>query len=633
MGHQFSTPHIMSTTPTTFPGQEILERQYFQTRETQMNLYGREFTEMDRKASQVIFDTALVAMDNVRSGKRTTCMQAVSLSTGVGKSTSAYAFIATLAKADPQFSAAYIVPTVKMAMEAQEGIEKLLGDGSTTLWSSYHKHKGVDERKALEELGEIPERRVAKADLLESRVVIVTHSLLKSEMEKGTKQGCTTYLGNPRSVVFIDEHPELLQLVETTPKKLQEFLEKLAELNHKHPWLPVVSQVLQRMNDVVLSDGQTYSPTELLSKEEGTVFEDSYGLSLWDDMTDDEVSDEKRYGQLRGMTELVNFLKAASQGNTFYSRNDWAFFSYQLHFVTDYPGFVLLDATSDLAGLVSLHPKVRAVEVPQVNYRNLELLHINLPPEFKRIKEVTKYAGKGRAYGEFIYQTVLANTSPDDDVLVVVHKDVLTQELIGGSDDPGAPMDWEGRKVNTQHWGAGVGLNKFKDKGHVFLFGEFYIPRARTIAETHGWSQRPMTKGDLRLAEGRRKAGDQYAPQGLYLKPHEGHLLRWSKQLAMRGTARRVDSEGNCYPMKLFTTLDLIYLLPNLDRLFPKVRAPMAANAPEGVPIAKRKGRQGLIDLLLSTTHKDRLGADEVEVITGIKTNKLAKEYECHRHM
>ncbi len=602
-----------------------LESKYIKTRQEQMAMYGRPFTEMDKKASDTIFNAALQAIENVRTGSRHTCMQAVSLATGLGKSTSAYALVATFAQQDPRFTAAYVVPTVKMAIEAQQGIEAILGPYSTTLWSSYHKHKGVDSKKAEEELGFLPDRLVNKLQLLTARIVIVTHGQLLHEMRTGQEQGTLKCEGKPRSIVFIDEHPDFVQILETTPMQMQAFHDRLVIENNKHPWLPVIAEVVSKMSAIQRTDGQRYETKELLAAEEGKVFEGDSGLSLWD-LTDEEMADNVRHRQRKEMQDALAFLIAASKGNSFYSRLDYAFFSYQLHFNTEYAGFVLLDATSDITGLVSLHPKVKTVDVPDVSYERLELFHIDLPGKFKHIRDVIKVCATGREYGALIYQTILANSAEGDEVLVVVHKDVLTQELIESSEDPNTPLNWGGRRVNTQNWGAGVGLNKFKHKTHVFLFGEYHLPRNTTICQSHGWSKKPITNERLRLAEGVRKSEDMYQPQGDYLKPHEGHILRWMKQLAMRGTARQVDAEGKCLSMKLYTTMALTRLIPNLNRLFPNAQMPVSANNPNCNPEKKIGGRKALLRLLMNTK-KPYLGANEIEVITGISSSKLSRDF------
>lgn len=603
-----------------------LEKEFFETRKQQMDIFGRELTEMDIKVSQVMFESVLKAVENVRSGNRRACMQAVSLSTGLGKSTSAYALIATLIQQDPTFTVAYVVPTAKMAEEAQKGIEELLGKYTTFLWTSYHKHKGVDRKRAAAELGSVPERTANKADLPLWRVVIVTHSQLLHELKTGRDEGTLSYHGKPRSVVFIDEHPELVEVVETTAERLQAFHDHLVKYCPQHHWLPVISQVVAKMSEISRSPRQQYLSAELLAPEQGKVFDKDEGLNLWD-LTDDDVSLDSRLRELQSMSDIVTFLRAASKGNTFYSRDDFAFFAYQLYFPTDYPGFVLLDATSDLMGLVALHPGVEFVEVPQVNYENLDLYHISMPKKFRHIREVIKVRRTGREYADFIIQTVLANSSPGDEVLVVVHKDMLTQELLQASENPDAPLDWQGRKVNTQNWGAGVGLNKFKHKTHVFLFGDYVLPRSGIISRTHGWSQKPLNENNLRLAEGRRWRGDLYTPRGAYKEPHEGHLLRWTKQLAMRGSARQVDADGKCFPMTLFTTMDVCRLTVNLHRLFPQAKPPRSANVIQAEDKKPVQGRQALVRLIMETHQRSILCAEEIEAVTGIPSSKLTREF------
>ncbi|MBI1890445.1 MAG: DEAD/DEAH box helicase family protein [Burkholderiales bacterium] len=609
----------------------FLKDQFIETRKKQAAQHGRDLTNMDYQVSEIMFETAIQAISNVKTGNRQTCMQAVSLGTGLGKSTSAYALIATFAKNDPEFSTAYVVPTIKMAIEAQNGIEALLGEGTTTLWSSHHKHKGVDTKKAFEELGFVPTRTVEKADLPLSEIVIVTHGQLLREFKTGMDEGTLCFLGKPRSVVFIDEHPDLVQIVDASAEYLQRFHDLIVKRNPKHLWLPIISKVVWQMSEIARSEPNGFLPTELLSQEEGMLFDDDGGLGLWD-MTDEESSDDARYDELRGMQDAIAFLKAASKGNSFYSSKDWTFFAYQLHFDSNYSGFVLLDATSDLTGLVSLHSKVKSVEVPTVSYENLSLFHIDMPKRFKRIDDVISVAATGREYGTFIEQTVLANTKKGDEVLVVVHKKVLTQELIGMSEDLENSLDWEGRKVNTQNWGAGVGLNKFKDKTHVFLFGEYHLPRAITISQTHAWSQKRLSDDDLLLAESVRKFGDLYSPRGDYYSIHEGHVLRWNKQLAMRGAARNVDGEGKCHPMKLFMTMDLSRLILNLELLFPGAPPPSSANLPQLKGIKEPKGRQALINLAMNSM-RSCIGADEIQIRTGIPSRNLSREYDAVKDM
>jgi hypothetical protein len=345
-------------------------------------------------------------------------------------------------------------------------------------------------------------------------------------------------------------------------------------------------------------------------------------------MTDAERSYEVRRGQEKNMRELIDFLRAAGQGNVFYSRNDHAFAAYRLHLDTSYGGFVLLDATCDLTGLVGLHPNVVTVETAKVSYKNLELFHMDMPKRFMRISDVVKIRRLAVEYGEYITQNVLQNTKEGDEVLIITHLVVLSQELIGTAEDPGEPLIWEGRRVNTQSWGAGVGLNKFRHKTHVFQFGDFIRPRWATICQTNAWSQTAPTVESLNLARGVRKAGDIYSPKGMYRLPHEGHILGASKQLAMRGAARQIDMNGCCFPMKLFMTMDLDRFLPNLSRLYPGARPPLLASPLKNIPPPVFSGRQALLRLLMDTK-KSLIGADEVEAVTRLAPRNLSREYEA----
>jgi hypothetical protein len=207
--------------------------------------------------------------------------------------------------------------------------------------------------------------------------------------------------------------------------------------------------------------------------------------------------------------------------------------------------------------------------------------------------------------------------------------DVLAQELIGiASEDPEKPMDWEGRKVNTQHWGTGIGSNKFRDKTHVFMFGLFYLPGSAIIAQTHGWSEQPLSMETLKLAESVPYAGELYAPKGDYRQVHHGNVLRWVKQLAMRGAGRIVDGEGKCLPMKLFLTMELEMLIPNMRRLFPQAPMPISAERPSYLVTETMQGRQALLHLAMQSK-RPYISAEDIEASTGIPTRNLSREYKA----
>jgi hypothetical protein len=255
-----------------------LEDEFYSMRKKQMGLHQRELTPIAHEVSQLVFETANRAIENVARNNKLPCMQAVPLSTGLGKSTAAYALIATFALHDPSFTAAYVVPTARMAEEAQQGIEALLGANSTTLWTTYHNIVGVNQEKAEAALGHVPVRLVDTANLPYAKILIVTHGKLKAEVKSGRDSGVIKYKGVPRKIVFLDEHADLVNQMSTTPAELQTFHDQLVRHDSGHHWLPILSGVVQRMSAITHLDGQTYVPAELLNADQARVFDNDEGL-------------------------------------------------------------------------------------------------------------------------------------------------------------------------------------------------------------------------------------------------------------------------------------------------------------------------------------------------------------------
>ncbi|MEP7216176.1 MAG: hypothetical protein ABI782_07970, partial [Anaerolineaceae bacterium] len=506
------------------------------------------------------------------------------------------------------------------------------GPGSTVLWSSYHDADRMQQRQKQEAaraaLGYVPTRLTHRSDMRIARVVIGTHAQLIAEFRDGVDNGIRQCSGKPRGIVFVDEHPELVDVSAIKPSAAQELHDLLVAVQPAHCWLPVLSRMVATMSAVMRSEGQTYQPVALLTPEEGNLFCTNTREHIRP-LVDFDVSADDRRAQEVALLGIVDFIRAAAKGCAFYTRTEKTFVGYRLLFTNDYPGLVLLDATADLAGLVTLSQHVAEPKSLPVDYSPLELFSIYLPAEFRGMTQVMGSKDRAVQYGAWVKATVLANTEPGDDVLVIAHKDPVRLGFIPASEDAAIPSDWDGRRVNAETWGDGVGLNKWRDKTHVFTFGDHFLPRSKIIADVHALSGLPLTAEVTKNAEGVKVADGEYAPRGPYRKPFDGVRLRWLKQLSMRGKARHIDDDGRCLPMKLFTSATTGLLLNNLDRLFPGCRPPKRANAAEGVTLAPPKmGRRGSLINLLETTPEVLMGADMVERATGIPPNHLRREFD-----
>ena len=96
----------------------------------------------------------------------------------------------------------------------------------------------------------------------------------------------------------------------------------------------------------------------------------------------------------------------------------------------------------------------------------------------------------------------------------------------------------------------------------VLLFDDFHLPQHATIAVTQGVKRALATQAPL---------ADMTAPNSFsdeVRQIRDGHLLRWIKQMALRGRSREFDDTGACGPQKLVMTGDFKLLMTNLHRVF-----------------------------------------------------------------
>jgi hypothetical protein len=138
--------------------------------------------------------------------------------------------------------------------------------------------------------------------------------------------------------------------------------------------------------------------------------------------------------------------------------------------------------------------------------------------------------------------------------------------------------DWEleGRKLCATHWGGlGIGVNHWREADVVFLFDEFHQPRRVTIARAQGLMSAKATEGPLATM----KTLNSKSPHVDKLR--EGHLLRWNKQMALRGKGRNFDEHGVCGYQKVVCAANAEQyerLVASAPQLFPGAK--IATEAP-----------------------------------------------------
>ncbi len=573
-------------------------------RRHQTMVNGRTLTPFDTKVGDVIFHAARLAMEDVIAGRPK--VRVVSAPTGSGKSQSSIALAVAGLRQDPTFSAAFVVETASQAEQVYRDIVALLDDEETkdvVVWSTAH-DIGTTDDTSLAEYKVRPERRFARADLRRARIVIVTHRKWMAEMTRGADTGVRHLQGRPRSLIFIDENPNLVKLVSLLPGQLHNLRDALYSADAECPWVAPLDAIWSRMQAAFEASGPTYIPVSLVEPEEAASLP-----------ANPEVMQKAAVGVPRHLAEsCLDFIRAAAKGCVFLSRNPpMTFLAYDLQFEPT-PGCVLLDATADISGIVPLMAEFEGVEVPAVDFGRLEIVHLAAPGELPRkMSDITAKASSARAYSAWIRATVLEHTCRGDRVLVVAHKELFDHEYLEASAEPDAPRDWEGRDVFTLHWGTGIGSNIYKEATHVFLFGEFHVPRATTIATALGYMRKTAREAELSRQAGQTLTGE-------FKRLQEGHLLRWTKQLACRGNVRNIDAQGRCGPMKLFTSMDLFRLMRFRDTLFPGAALPMVVDTNEpsnGRPVDR-------LVRLLATSDRTAIPSAEVAALTGVRACDLS---------
>ncbi len=386
-----------------------------------------------------------------------------------------------------------------------------------------------------------------------------------------------------RALTVVDERPDEAPSLDVTLSEAQAVREALAG---EHP-------VAKEHLDALLSFMEAYSyeaPNKLYRPGLEVDAEKLAKELAW--FKSDAAKHLAKSLSGTGAEKLFAFARALAVGRACVATSGARafFFGYEEQRVIDRSaGTVLLDATADIDGVSRIVPWRVQIEAPKATYENLEIIHVPQHTK-KRLSEYLKTAANQRAYVEWVDETIRAHMAPGERGLVICKKVLFDQERIPSwpegdprfktrtlyTEDYG--WDVDGRKLCATHWGTGVGSNAWRNADVVFLFDEFHIPRRIAVATTQGYRGQRANEGDL----GRMKTLNSKA-DGVDVIA-EGHALRWTKQLALRGRARVYDANGRCGKQRLVVGSDLKRFTANAGTLFPEAKITMVGNQSEDAP-------------------------------------------------
>src|SRR5262249_24565032 len=151
------------------------------------------------------------------------------------------------------------------------------------------------------------------------------------------------------------------------------------------------------------------------------------------------------------------------------------------------------------------------------------------------------------------------------------------------------------------------------------LFDEFHLPRHTVIALTQGLKSAKATLPPLALMDDTSNKIDEVE------KIKVGHLLRWMKQLALRGRSRQFDDTGQCGAQKLVLTGDKLCLVEHQQRLFPGANVCYTKSKSE-----RATHLEALIDALLTEGLLDTVKAVDVGNLMGVEWRRVTKGITRH---
>jgi hypothetical protein len=447
--------------------------------------------------------------------------------------------------------------------------------GKVAIWTADHDAKSrAKPEKVLK-----PAAHFSVDELEGYPVVVVTHEFFKGKRGRKARQ----FGGRPRALTFVDERPNEVRAFDVQMSQAEQVLEHVqVDDANRETIAPHVSQLIGFMRDRTNHSRDLEKPTD-----------DAQAWSVSDDLWWFRTVEADRYAKqatnaVPAISQVFGFARCVAEGYAFITRSHGGkagtrFIGYRSDLLLDH-GMVLLDATADIDGVQQICPWRVLQPTPRARYDNLEIVHV---PPFTR-ERLSKFfvTLKNRtAYAQWMRAVILDHMKPGQRALVVCKKALFDNENVpndlGGtaSADP-VYVSIEGRAVALTHWGQGIGANNWKDADVVFLFDEFHQPRRLSIGDAQALRGHKATEGDLATMS----TQNSRAPAVDMLE--EGRLLRWSKQMCLRGRARCFDEHGLCGKQKLVCTGDRQRLLAHVKTLYPGAKV-MLAKAANGCKLSR----------------------------------------------
>lgn len=577
-----------------------------------------------------VFEACYRALEHSEAGTSTQRLHVVSAPMGAGKTTFSVAFITAMVRMSANdkhlpHGCVFLVEQISKADEMYCELSALL-PGKVAVWTSEHDYACTNPSQKISAQFHVD-------DLKRYPVVIVTHAFFRGKRSGKARFALHDGVHKARALTVIDEQPDDVQIFETTyagATAVEEAI--LGDERFAETVGPKVRALIEFMHDRSRGGGSLERP-----KDAPEAWSDTSALH-WFLTEASETCVKTLQSSVPGIVAVFGFAKSMAGGYAFITRDGGLtrFIGYECKHLLG-TGTVLLDATADVDGLTQLCPWRNHVEVPQAHYDNLSVVHVescakgNLSKHLKTLKN-------REAYAQWMVSVIKYNMLPGQKGLVVCKKSLFDNQNVPtwshGDKRFATPeiyardYGWEieGRLLSATHWGGyGIGSNVWKDADVVFLFDEHFQPRRVSIARAQGLKGAKVSEGPIATMRATIK-GKSSEVETI----EQGHLLRFVKQMALRGRGRSFDENGYCGQQKVVFTGSYERLITNAHALFPG--APISINRSDTT--SPKTAVQLFFDVLsdpslpnvLSTTDlSQRLGVEWRTVSSGILKRSKVK--------
>jgi hypothetical protein len=542
-------------------------------------------TDFYAKTGDAVFNAGYMALSDAIDGTRR--MHTVSASAGGGKTSFALALIAAVTRhadnrPEAPYGAVFVVDQIQKADSVYRDLSALL-PGKVAIWTKEHDRQCKQPQKVQE-----PAARFTREELRHYPVIVVTHTFYLGVRGHNAANAVRDGIFRPRALTVVDERPDEAPSLDVMLSEAQRVRETLIDT------YPDSKDHLDGL--LRFMEKYSYAPANKLYRTGIELDADKVAAELGWFRSAAAEHLARSASNIPGVEKLFAFAKALVVGRACVATSGALahFFGYDEQRVIDRSaGTILLDATADIDGVSHIVPWRVQTETPKARYDNLEIVHVPQHTK-KRLNEYLKTASNQREYVKWVVETIKRNMAPGEKGLVICKKSLFDAERIPQwpegdvrFKDPKSftenyGWDVDGRKLCATYWGTGVGSNAWREADVVFLFDEFFIPRRIAVATTQGLRGHKVHEGDLGSMKNLNSKAD-----GVNLIA-DGHTLRWTKQLALRGRARSYDASGLCGRQRLVVGSDLQRFMANASKLFPGASIRTVGNHGDDTPWKSR---------------------------------------------